>query len=211
MPPRPPKPDDQAARPRYRKRRSGHRAIFDALSRLTNAEMGRHDISDFVSEIGRTDNPRGAAILLATHLENALQIVLVERLRVQQEHFDDIFGSERSPMGTFDSKTRVAHAVGLITDNTRLNLDIIRRVRNAFAHAMTPISFGTKEVMDACAVLLIPDPYPPTISPWSSPDDPVTDPAWRYRRTCEILSHNCYVVAGCYRVLSPTNQLPGSF
>jgi hypothetical protein len=39
-------------------------------------------------------------------------------------------------------------------------LDIVRAIRNAFAHSKIPIHFGTKEVNDACKLLNKPDLMP---------------------------------------------------
>src|SRR5580704_19143533 len=97
-------------------------------------------------------------------------------------------------MGSLNNKVRVANAVGLITDETRSSLEVIRRIRNAFAHAMVPISFKTREVLNACSLLTVPKPLPPTTVLSSEG----LSPRETYQRTCETISHNLFVVAGMY-------------
>jgi hypothetical protein len=133
-------------------------AILEALAQIGNSELSSEHILDFFKEVGAVDNHRSAALLLATHLENALQFALISRLKINHKRFNDIFGYD-APMGNFDRKVRVAHAIGMITDETRLTLDVIRRIRNAFAHALIPISFNTPQVTNACSLLKIPLPF----------------------------------------------------
>jgi hypothetical protein len=51
----------------------------------------------------------------------------------------------------------MAFALGIIGEQMYKNLDIIRSVRNAFAHSKIPITFETKEVSAACQLLEKPD------------------------------------------------------
>jgi hypothetical protein len=181
-------------------------AILEALAQIGNSELSSEHIPDFFKEIGAVDNHRGAALLLATHLEDALQFALINRLKINHKRFNDIFGYD-APMGTFDRKVRVAHAIGMITDETRLTLDVIRRIRNAFAHALIPISFNTPQVTNACSLLKIPLPFPPTSSPASGAqekEESAPSPRRRYQRTCDVISHNLLVVSGAYVALTRT-------
>jgi hypothetical protein len=180
--------------------------ILEALAQLGNSELSSEHIADFFREVGAVDNHRGAALLLATHLEDALQFALISRLKIDDKRFTDIFGYD-APMGTFDRKVRVAHAIGMITDGTRLTLDVIRRVGNAFAHSLIPISFNTPQVANACALLKIPKPFPPTSSPASGVQETEEDELSSrqiYQRTCDMISHNLLVMSGAYVALTRT-------
>jgi hypothetical protein len=195
MPSRPPKPADPEGVPTFRSRSHApsRKAALQALGRIANAELSPEHIADFFLEVAGIANHRGAAILLATHLEAVLQLAIVARLRIRPNNLADVFGYDR-PMGTFATKIRIANAIGLISDATRSNLDIIRQIRNAFAHAMIPISFETQQVAEACQLLVVPTPLPPTSSVEQTPEKP---PArQQYRRTCETISHNLFVGSG---------------
>jgi hypothetical protein len=204
----PAEPADREGVPpsRARSRAPSRKAALQALSQIANAELSPDYIADFFLEVAGIANHRGAAILLATHLEAVLQLAIIARLSIRPNSLADVFGYDR-PMGNFANKIRIAHAIGLITDATRSNLDIIRQIRNAFAHAMRPISFETKQVAEACALLVIAAPLPPTSSAEQIPEKP---PArQQYRGACETISHNLFVASGFYYALTQV-QPPSS-
>src|SRR5262249_47141854 len=61
-------------------------------------------------------------------------------------------------LASFSSRIQVASALGLLTREQRANLDYIREIRNAFAHATKPIRFATPEIKAVCALLVIHSP-----------------------------------------------------
>jgi hypothetical protein len=48
---------------------------------------------------------------------------------------------DRGPLSTFSNKILMGHALRIYDENTRCNLDIVRNIRNAFAHSKRPINF----------------------------------------------------------------------
>jgi hypothetical protein len=60
------------------------------------------------------------------------------------------------PLGSFANEILIGYALNIFGDETKANLDIIRAVRNAFAHAKIPIKFTTPQVKNACTHLRIP-------------------------------------------------------
>ncbi len=63
---------------------------------------------------------------------------------------------ERGPLATFDQKIRMADALGLFAGYvTRKDLDIIRRIRNDFAHDLTVNSFDRHDVRQRIEALNI--------------------------------------------------------
>ena len=202
MPRRLPKPSDQPPNPRHRGTRgSGLKAALDARSQLASAVLSPDDMTQYANEV--IASPRSAAIILAAHVEDSLHLALARRLRIKPSSWREVFSTERGPLGTFANKISMADAIGLISSETRRNLDIIRHLRNAFAHAMRPISFDTKEVADLCAMLRPPSPLPPTTGTHADAENPT--PRQRYQHTCELIMHNLFVAAGFYY---PINQLP---
>ncbi len=180
--------------------------ILSALRQLTNAELSEDYLMQFFNEIGALHNDRGAALLLARHLEDALALAIVERLRVDPRRFDDLFGYDR-PAGSFDNKLRLAHAVGLITEETRLTINTVKLIRNAFAHALNPISFNTPQLADACALIEVPKAFPPTssgLASYETEESGLSENRRRYQRACDVISHNLFVVAGLYVRLTGT-------
>jgi hypothetical protein len=60
------------------------------------------------------------------------------------------------PMGTFASRIAVAYALGIFGPQTRHDLDLIRHLRNQFAHCRNPLSFDMPAAAD-CSHLQIPN------------------------------------------------------
>jgi hypothetical protein len=55
--------------------------------------------------------------------------------------------------GTFDKKIKAAFDLDLMGVDTRHNLEIVRSVRNAFAHSMTDVRFTTPAIKAACDLI----------------------------------------------------------
>jgi hypothetical protein len=108
--------------------------------------------SAFMREIAAEKNDRGAAILLATNVETALDYALISALRGAA--FDDLFERD-GPLSDFHNKVQMGRALRIYGPETHSNLRIIRHVRNTFAHVRIPITFDTPEVADACQELVI--------------------------------------------------------
>lgn len=96
---------------------------------------------------------RAIAILLAAHLERAVELGITARLKNNDHKTQLELYSERGPLGTFSGKIAMAYALGMIDATTRAELDSIRAVRNAFAHATADISFSTDVIAAECKKL----------------------------------------------------------
>jgi hypothetical protein len=192
MPTRHPKPEGIAEAPRRKSSTRGVRKAIDALIALTNEGFTTvNDFSDYNHEIGLKENDRGAAILLGTNLENALQSAIERAIRLDHTRRGDLFGFDR-PLGSFAAKIRIAHALHIFGEETRNNLELIRNMRNAFAHARLAISFETTQILIACNLLSIPitlsslgllEPYPLEAPQYLKGRS-------KYETVCLHLSHN---------------------
>jgi DNA-binding MltR family transcriptional regulator len=54
------------------------------------------------------------------------------------------------PLSSFSTKIQLAYAMGIIGKKVRHDLDTIREMRNAMAHASKQINFETKEIVTLC-------------------------------------------------------------
>lgn len=72
---------------------------------------------------------------------------------VDDRAFKELFRGPRAPLGSFAAKTQVGHALGLFNDEMRSQMDELRRIRNAFAHAITHIDFSEPAVRSAALKL----------------------------------------------------------
>jgi hypothetical protein len=93
-------------------------------------------------------NPTVTAIMAAVLVEHELEGLLRRRLhRKDDDTWLDLTG-DNGPLGTFDKKIKTAHALGICDDLTRKNLNIVRNIRNAFAHSKKLIDFEHELVVD---------------------------------------------------------------
>jgi hypothetical protein len=89
-------------------------------------------------------------------LEKALESAIIRRLpQVTSENFKRLFDDERAPIGTVDAKILIADSLGILGKETLGNLDLIKHIRNTFAHAVLPIDFSTKQISDTCDALVV--------------------------------------------------------
>jgi hypothetical protein len=126
-----PLPAGITPKPRKRKRSAlpsneGLRAAKEAVSVLSDQDPGQDDFEHYRLETGRESGDRGAAILLATNVKNALQISIRRWLPVSGALRQELFKGPVAPAGTFAAKIIIGHALGIYGPATRQNLDIIR-------------------------------------------------------------------------------------
>lgn len=87
-----------------------------------------------------------AAITGAAIVEARLESVLRSRFRSKRADLPQSVFENRGPLSDFNSKILVAEAFGHVTGPMAKELQSIRAVRNAFAHAKHPISFNHEVV-----------------------------------------------------------------
>ena len=83
---------------------------------------------------------RGAAIIGAAFLEARLEEAIRSRLIGTGEPVDALFKGE-APLRTFRAKIDMGFALGLFGPRIHRDLNLIRKIRNKFAHHFGAISF----------------------------------------------------------------------
>lgn len=119
------------------------------LRKLSNSIPGLLELNIDINNIyDRTD--REIVILSASYLEVVLESALIC-------HFSDVARSKQKEsfqgngfLSTFSSKIKLAYFMGIIDNSAYLDLEIIREIRNAFAHSIQPLSFDTNLVSKKC-------------------------------------------------------------
>ncbi|MDO8557327.1 MAG: hypothetical protein Q7R98_02580 [Candidatus Jorgensenbacteria bacterium] len=112
-------------------------------SHETTWEKGDFLINEFSKE---TD--RAAAILSVSLLENTLTTLLKSHLAPTTTSEDELFDQNNAPVSTFNSKIQLAFRLGLISAKFTQNFNIIRKMRNDFAHNVYGSSFNTGRIKD---------------------------------------------------------------
>jgi len=105
-----------------------------------------------------SDSDRGAATTMASLADVAMNGILIYGLGIkEQSAIKALFVGDKAPLSTFEAKCQVALGIGLIGEITHNNLEVIRHIRNTFAHAIANISFEEPEMTRACNRLKLSD------------------------------------------------------
>ena len=95
----------------------------------------------------RKDGSRGSVILAGTLVEDSLRALLISRMApgVEKDGPKDLFGPMK-PLSSFSAKIRMGFALGLYGERTFHDLELLRELRNLFAHGKVAIDFNTPGV-----------------------------------------------------------------
>jgi hypothetical protein len=111
----------------------------------------------FIEEM-RLQTDRGVAIVGAAWVEEAIMIAIESFLHSESKAWDS-FSKSNSTLSSFSSKIDLARLLGFITDTIWSDLNIIRTIRNDFAHQVvhktehTKLSFNSSHIKDKCMAL----------------------------------------------------------
>lgn len=98
------------------------------------------------------ETDRGAALVGAAYLDYQLLILLKNHLINKKESAELLEGGT-APLGTFNSRIKACYCLGLITDLENKELQLIRKIRNAFAHQIHGLTFQTEKIQSLCGHL----------------------------------------------------------
>lgn len=91
------------------------------------------------------ESDRGAALSAAAVLEDRLEEVIKTFLRDCKSSLKLLDGFN-APIGTFSSKILLAHALGLIQDEEFQQIELLRKIRNKFAHTWEYLNFESNTI-----------------------------------------------------------------
>jgi DNA-binding MltR family transcriptional regulator len=108
------------------------------------------------SEQYSRETDRGLAITSSAMLDHLLASLIEKFLVDDKKATKELLCNSMSPLGTFASRIAIAYSLGLISSNERNDLNIIREIRNKFAHKAVNISFETEIIGKYIIKLKIP-------------------------------------------------------
>jgi hypothetical protein len=123
-----------------------------SLGKLARSNVEQADLEGVLAEI-RQASDRTAAIVLSSWVERSLEQSILAVLFRNDDALKDKLLGPGGPLNGFYGKTQLGLALGIFDEVTRDNLDVIRNIRNAFAHSAVPLTFETKQVLDEVARL----------------------------------------------------------
>jgi DNA-binding MltR family transcriptional regulator len=96
------------------------------------------------------------AILATSQVEMMLEKAIFEKLRRNDQDTINLLTEAGGPLSGMHAKVSLAYAMGIIDETAKRNLNVVRNIRNAFAHAKRRISFDEPEVLDELRDIQIP-------------------------------------------------------
>lgn len=154
-------------------------------SRSLSANLSRREPDDKEFEAATDEMHQGtdrvAAIIGAALVENSLR----HGIECHLEDISDrnaLFHDAGAPFGTFRARIVAGKAMGLIGEKAAIDLDIIRDIRNQFAHALLSLSFNNELIAAECERLSDYDPDT------KMDNSGVSRPRLRYESACWEIS-----------------------
>lgn len=95
------------------------------------------------------ETDRGCALMAAAYLDSRLAEWLASYFVADSKAAVAFLGQDK-PLSTFSSRIDAAYLLGLITQNERRALHLIRKIRNDFGHIPEPISFDDQRIASRC-------------------------------------------------------------
>ena len=112
---------------------------LSAAEKAMLAELDAFDWSrvERVSGELHKETDRAAIVLGAAWIDEGLTALLRAALLPSggKKEDDDLFGFG-GPLGDFSARTKLCHRLGLLSDDFRKAIDIVRKIRNRFAHSV---------------------------------------------------------------------------
>jgi mannitol operon repressor len=102
-------------------------------------------------ELLNDESDRGKVLISTGFLEEQLKQILLS-FALECPQATDLVDGGNAPLGTFSSRIAACFVLGLITENEHRDLQLIRRIRNDFAHNIHT-SFETPSVVSRCSQL----------------------------------------------------------
>lgn len=97
------------------------------------------------------ESPRGKVLISSSFLEEQLGEVL-QAFFIDCGRAEDFVEGGYAPLKTFSARITACYLLGLISEDERIELDLIRDIRNDFAHDIRT-SFESQSVVSRCEQL----------------------------------------------------------
>lgn len=100
----------------------------------------------------KAESDRAAALLAASYLDECLKHRLLEHFSSRKTGLELLDGP-LAPLGSFSSRSKACHALGLIDGATYRDLNSLRNIRNEFGHSWQEGDFDMPKVAKLCRKL----------------------------------------------------------
>jgi DNA-binding MltR family transcriptional regulator len=118
-----------------------------ALKRLMDQFPKSEDLQRQFEAL-RDNTDMSVAIVATSIVERVLEKALVSAFLDKDDALQHDLFANRGPLCDFHGKILVGRAYGVVSAGEAAELQILKAIRNAFAHSPIEISFATKEIAD---------------------------------------------------------------
>jgi DNA-binding MltR family transcriptional regulator len=94
------------------------------------------------------ESERGAVLISLSMLDDQLRQI-IHAFLLDHPRTKPLLEGFNAPLGTLSARALVAFSLGLISEDEYADLDLLRKVRNEFAHNVH-VSFENQRVRDVC-------------------------------------------------------------
>jgi DNA-binding MltR family transcriptional regulator len=133
------------------------RGFIRNLKAYTRGRLTINDLPQLEEEM-YSNSARATVLMLTAVLDTCLTILIRDQMRPSLSSDDEkqIFEG-RGPLNDLSSKIILGFAFNLYGPNTKKDIDLIRTLRNEFAHSRRHFGFSTPVVSEFCQHLQSPD------------------------------------------------------
>jgi len=125
-------------------------------------KVSSQDWADLAEQLGE-ETDRGAALVAAAFLDYLLAALIESFLVDDDKSSKALLKGPLAPLSGFSSRIAAAYSLGLISEDERHDLDIIREIRNHFAHGAARSTFSLKTIEQKVRKLRVPRLVPKNI------------------------------------------------
>jgi mannitol operon repressor len=120
---------------------------------MSEQQLRSEQMLVLANELGR-ESDRAAALLAAGYLDHLLGELLAAHMVVAQSQVEEmLYKNGNGPLGTFSARIDLGYCLGLLSGDEYKDLNLVRKIRNDFAHKLTGLSFATPNIASRCREL----------------------------------------------------------
>jgi hypothetical protein len=122
----------------------------ETLHTLSRQPLLGGDLEPYMKVIsGESD--RACALVASSFVEHSLvNLLRAALIELTESEDSDLFVTKGAVLGNFAGRIDIAYALGITSKEQTSDLDIVRTIRNAFAHAVKAITFADPLVKAEC-------------------------------------------------------------
>lgn len=131
---------------------NGKRMYFPADTPVTLVEDEHKEKAKEFREALESESERGSVLVACSWLDHLLEEMLSAWFP-NKKAGKKLTEGFNSPLGTFSARVNSCYAIGLIAESEYRQLELLRKIRNEFAHSFSHMSFENKRVEDRVRTL----------------------------------------------------------